>query len=300
MAWAKWTSSLPHKLTNEKDPPVFLNIIKGPKSQPIDRPIGITTDKGILYVANNNPSRIDKFLPSGKRLGSFYVSPKNTLSLPMGIAIDWVGKIYVSDVSNASIKVFDKDGKYLYWFPKPIPGMPVEDPFINPLGLFSQDKNLYVIDAGDSSVKVFSTAGTKLLSFGKPGTDPGDMQYPNSIALTDDNELLVSDSNNARVQIFSSKGKVLGQLEQPIGKRPWLLPRGIAVDGFGRIHVVDNMSHRINVYDKNKKFLFSYGSKDDRDVGEGLNFANGIAIDKELRLIYVADTGNNRIIVWGY
>lgn len=273
--------------------------IKGPKSQPIDRPTGITVHKGVLFVVNNNTGRIDKYLPNGKRLGSFYISSKGTFSQPMGIAVDWVDKIYVSDVSNSSIKVFDENGEYLYWFPKPVPGMPVEDPFITPLNMLFDNKKLYVVDAGDSSVKVFSESGAKLLNFGKPGTVPGEMQYPNSIAINDDNEFLITDSNNARVQIFSNKGNLLGQLEQPKGKRPWLLPRGIAIDGFGRMHVADNFAHRINVYDKNKKFLFSYAGDDDRDTG-GVRFPNSVAVDKDLRLIYVADTDNNRIIVWGY
>lgn len=299
--WLKYSSLLYHRATGENQPPVFLTLFQGSGSLSLSRPLGISTADGKLYVANNNGGRIDIFLPNGKRLRSFHTTPKKTLAQNVGIAVDWVGKVYVGDVANSSVKVFDDKGEYLYWFPKPLPGMPVESPFVQPIGLFSDGKALYVVDGGDSSVKIFSTTGKMNSKFGKNGSGDGEMSFPHSVAILDNGDYVVTDSNNSRVLIFDKSGKYKEQLEQPKteDKRPWLLPRGVAVDGYGRIHVVDNFAHRVHVYNKEKKYLFSYGGKDDRNT-EGLNFPNGIAIDRKLRLIYVTDTGNNRIIVWGY
>lgn len=297
--WLKYSSKLTHRATTEGEAPVFLTLFKGPAVQALNRPIGIAALDGKVYVANNNVGRVDVFLPNGQRLRSFYTTPKGTQAQNIGVAIDWVGKIYVSDVSNSSVKVFDEAGDYLHWFPKPLPGMPVDEPFVRPVNLFSADKKLFVADAGDGSVKIFSTTGRLELKLG--GNQKGDerLVYPNDVAVLDSGEYVVTDPHNSRVLIFDKKGRSTSQLEQPKGKRPWLLPRGVAVDGFGRIHVVDNFAHQINVYDKNKKFLFSYGDKSDRETN-GIQFANGVAVDKELRLIYVTDTGNDRILVWGY
>jgi DNA-binding beta-propeller fold protein YncE len=241
---------------------------------------------------------VDIFLPSGKRLKSFYTANSGVQSQILGLAVDWVGKIYVSDSVNASVKVFDDMGKYLYWFPRPLPGMPPDNAFIKPVSLYSTDKKLYVTDIGDSSVKIYSTDGNFITKFGGAGKGNGQFSYLNSTALNGD-EMLVTDSNNHRVQILDHQGKFKSFLNMPGGKNDWLLPRGIAVDGFGRIHVVDNFANKINVFDPDKKYLFSYPEEDSGDTGS-LDYPNGITIDKDLRLIYVSDSGNDRIIVWGY
>lgn len=288
-----------HKSVSADKPPKFLTAFSGSKSLPLARPLGVFAANGKLYVVNNNGGRIDIFLPNGKRLYSFHTAPKKTVTQNTGITIDWVGNIYISDIANSSIKVFDEKGEYLYWFPKPLPGMPVEKPFVRPIGLLSNEKNLLVVDGGDNKVKIFSTTGRLNQQFGKNDPDNDGMSFPHSLVITEKGEYVVTDSNKSRVLVFDKNGKYKEQLEEPKNESPWLLPRGIAVDGFGRIHVVDNFAHKVRVYNKDKKYLFSYGSKNEKDI-DNLNFPNGIAVDKKLRLIYVTDTGNNRIVVWGY
>lgn len=221
-----------------------------------------------------------------------------TQSQILGVGVDWVGKVYVSETTNGSLKVFDENGKYLYWFPRPLPGMPPDNAFIMPTNIFSVDKKIYVTDVGDSSVKVYSTDGSFIAKFGTSGKNPGQFAYLNGVAINGD-EMLVSDSNNHRVQVMDHRGKFKSFLQMPGGRNDWLLPRGIAVDGFNRIHVVDNFANKINVFSPDKKYLFSYPEEENNDTGP-LNLPNGIAIDKELRLIYVSDTENDRVIVWGY
>lgn len=294
----RYSSTLSHRETDESEAPIFLTLFKGSSTQPLSRPMGVSAFEGKVYVVNNNAGRVDVFLPNGRRVRSFFTAPENGRTQNIGIAVDWVGKVYVSDVTNSSVKVFDDNGDYLYWFPKPLPGMPVEEPFVRPVNLVSHDKQLFVADAGDGSVKVYSTTGRFELKIGGDNGG-GKLVYPNDVAVLESGEYVVTDPQNSRVTIFDKHGKYISELEHPKGNKPWLLPRGVAVDGFGRIHVVDNFAHQINVYDKNKKFMFSYGDRKDQQT-KGLQFANGISIDKELRLIYVTDTGNDRVLVWGY
>nr|WP_269438171.1 6-bladed beta-propeller [Phosphitispora fastidiosa] len=73
--------------------------------------------------------------------------------------------------------------------------------------------------------------------------------------------------------------------------------RGVAVDGNGRLYVVDTISGRVRVFDKNGGYLFSFGQPGSGD-GEFV-YPVGIHVDDSGK-IYIADWGNNRIQVWGY
>lgn len=259
--------------------------------------MGLAVYEGKIYATSNDSKRIDIFLPNGKRLRSFYASAPEIPSQVMGTTVDWVGNIYVSDASNNSIKVFDDSGNYLYGFPRPLPGNAPDAPYISPIGLASKDKKIYAVDAADGTIKIYTTDSRFVAKFGGLGSGKGEFKYPNYLAFDDDGNLIVSDQGNNRVQILSPEGKFISFLESD--KFKWLLPRGVAVDGYGRIHVVDNFAKKVRVFSKDKKYMFSYPKDTNDDAGE-LNFPNSIAVDKELRLIYLSDSGNNRVIVWGY
>jgi hypothetical protein len=78
------------------------------------------------------------------------------------------------------------------------------------------------------------------------------------------------------------------------------LPRGAAIDGRDRLHVVDAVAQAVMVYDvtgPQPKYLFGFG---DWGVGDGqFNYPSDIALDSTGRL-YVADRENNRVQVWSY
>ena len=69
-------------------------------------------------------------------------------------------------------------------------------------------------------------------------------------------------------------------------------PRPLAVTDRDEIAVVDNLNHRVQVFDSNGTFLRSFGHKGE-NAGEFI-YPNGIAIDND-KNVFVADMGNHRV-----
>jgi DNA-binding beta-propeller fold protein YncE len=134
-----------------------------------------------------------------------------------------------------------------------------------------------------------------LLKFGQPGVGNGQFLYPNGITTAKSGEIFVSDSNNTRIQVFSSRGSFLYAFAGP--KNDHLaLPRGLAFDNKNRLHVVDTLKHKVFVFSKQGKLMFSYGNSGDRAAT--FSYPNAIAFAADFKKIYVADKQNNRAAIW--
>ena len=69
-------------------------------------------------------------------------------------------------------------------------------------------------------------------------------------------------------------------------------PRGLDIDGLGRLYVADSSNHRIQVFDSLGTFITQVGGF---GVGPGqFNAPRGVAIGSRGAL-YVTDTDNNRV-----
>ena len=74
-------------------------------------------------------------------------------------------------------------------------------------------------------------------------------------------------------------------------------PKGVAVNDRDEIAVVDELNHRVQVFDSNGTFLRSFGQKG-QNAGE-LSRPYGIAIDRD-RKMFVADSDNNRVQIFNW
>jgi len=95
------------------------------------------------------------------------------------------------------------------------------------------------------------------------------------------------------VQVFAPNGEFRDFLKPPPSDK-FALPRGIAIDKLGRIHVVDTLKNKVYVFSPTHKFLFTYG----QEKNDSLAYPNGIFIDRDTGLIFVTDRLNERITVW--
>lgn len=265
----------------------FLFNISGDGKE-LKTPLGVALSDNKLFVTDSGNSQVQVFTKKGRYLFSFkVVISGNKRSYPMGIAVGDDGNIYVSEITDQKIMVFDPGGTYLHDFPK-------EDKvLVKPVALAFAGGKLYVTDVGDQSIKIFSSRGRLLRKFGRGGDGKGEFAFPNGIAVSGDGTIFVADSNNRRVQVFNKDSEFLTFFKGKLS-----LPRGIAIDGFRRAHVVDTFAQMVRVFNKGGKLLFSYGQD---TVEEGrLSFPNGIAIDDSARRIYIANRVKNCISVWSY
>ena len=58
------------------------------------------------------------------------------------------------------------------------------------------------MDSGNNRISVFTTGGKYERTIGREGKGEGEFMNPRKICITKDNYMIVSDSDNNRVQVF--------------------------------------------------------------------------------------------------
>lgn len=252
-------------------------------------PLAVALSPGAVYVADSGHGSIKVFTSDGAYLRDVPIQPegKDTLPpYPVGLAVDAAGKLYVSDLNGARIlRLSLVEGKSEVFLRRG-----ESSPLVSPVGVLYRGGLIYVNDVGLGQVLVFNEHGTleRVFGFGK-GTGVGYMSYPNFSWLDKDGTLYVADSNNNRLQAFLPGGGAKGVIGSRLN-----VPRGIAGDGRGRLHIVNALEHDVAVVSSAGALLFRYGAPGSAP-GE-FGFPNGIGIDGERA--YVADKLNNRVAVW--
>lgn len=262
---------------------------------------------------------------------------KITLKRPQSGAVDAQGRVYVTDVGNHAVFVFDQAaGTLQVWqqaaerkkFVTPI-GIAIGadgqilvvdaelgrvfrlDRNGQPLGDFGHDLlkrptglardpvrgRIYVSDTHAHDIKVFDDAGVLLEIIGFRGEAGGELNFPTHLAFEGD-KLYVADSMNARVQIFDA----LGSADATLGRRGLYIgnltrPKGVTVDRAGNVYVVESFYDTLLVFNDKGDFLLPIGGTG-KEVGQ-FYLPAGVWHDDQGR-IYVADMFNGRVVVFQF
>jgi sugar lactone lactonase YvrE len=133
-------------------------------------------------------------------------SEPGRLFMPVNLALDQQGRVYVSDIAACRVKIFDTDGKFLRTIGSQgdLPGQ-----FARPKGIaVDREGRVFVVDAASQTCQIFDAAGKTLLSFGEPGGNPEDdiatLNLPAAVCLDYDHV--------ARFQKYAAPGFVLEEL----------------------------------------------------------------------------------------
>jgi sugar lactone lactonase YvrE len=229
--------------------------------------------------------------------GSGAGSQPGEFVFPFGVAVDSRGRFLVTDTEEYDLNDSDGDGDY---DEVAVPG---------------------------NRVQVFSPDGTLETVLGGTGDGPGRFWYPTGVAVDANDQIIVVDSGNNRIQVFSPAGSAGGPLflaeygtfgnfdaldpwaepgDPPLDKL--YFPTSVAVrpgtrlldpdDPDGRLAIVDNGHHRIIVLDAQLQPLMEFGG---HGIDEGsfgaFEYPWGVAIDGEGRF-FVTDAANHRVQVF--
>jgi hypothetical protein len=132
-----------------------------------------------------------------------------------------------------------------------------------------------------------------VLSWGQKGDKPGEFFSPISLAFNKQDELFVTDLNNARVQKFTTGGRFLSSFDLPSDTPPRksCIIGGMAIDDKGLIYLSFMVQNKIAVYDETGKLVRDWGKKGGAD-GEFWQPGGIVIVGNQL---YVADQCNHRV-----
>jgi len=113
----------------------------------------------------------------------------------------------------------------------------------------NMEGNVVVADNRGHFVYVFDKEGNCLRKIGGHGTNSGQFKYPNGLSFLNDNEILIADYGNHRIQQLNIKtGTVVKCFgKRGAGKGEFKNPRDVCLDDEGRIVVADYNNDRIQV-----------------------------------------------------
>ena len=142
----------------------------------------------------------------------------------------------------------------------------------------------------------FDAQGNLLDEWGQQGHGDGQLDRPSGIALDNDENLLVVDTRNHRVQRFTPDGRFLVKWGSfGSGEGQLNMPWGVAVSREGEVYVTDWRNDRVQKFTAGGEFLLAWGES---GSGPGqFNRPAGIAVDGDGD-VYVADWHNHRVQVF--
>lgn len=135
-----------------------------------------------------------------------------------------------------------------------------------------------------------ASTGPRDMFTGGKGGNPGEFNGPIGIAVDSTGNVFIADTNNHRIQKFSSNGKYLGQFGGVGGGNgEFKEPNAVATDPGGNVYVADTWNHRIQKFRADGSFLLRWNGPDPGFYGpRDITVGSG-------NVIYVLDTGNGKV-----
>jgi len=289
----------------------FRFIVGADKLQrPIDKPYGLTTTPGKIFICDTTPGVIDVVDLVKRKMSYFRPEGDATLGMPINIAVDSDGTRYITDTKRNQVLVFKED-EYV--------GMIGKKDEMKPVGVALTKDRIYVTDIQNHCVRVYEKASRKeLFTFPKAGdaNKAAQLFSPTNVAIDKNGRVSVSDTGGFFVNVYEADGKYLRTLgSQGLAPGKFSLPKGIAVDRESRAYVVDANTQVIQVFDAEGRILMYFGDPA-RNGGGSTSLPAGIAIDYdnvkhfqnfvapdftvEYLILLANQTGGQKISVFGF
>jgi len=293
---------------NVQAPPVLLSTIK------VTDPVDIKwTSTSNLYVLSGSTATITEFDASGKVIRSLSKIGSN----PSGLDVDAAGNVYVAMTgdnqvwefkpfestfmietnfaNHGEIGMFDGDaGSAPGWLKKPFD-----------VRVSQNGQSITVSDSGNNRIQRFAHNGRFVSEFGTKGDGPGQLNGPKGLACDEIGiYLFIVDAANGRIIL------ALADDSMPIGTSG---TNGVALGQFSGANHLSANKRALYVADTGNNRVQVFSHVQGGEMHSPVPFNPRIALSGELGLdhpksvaavddfleekLYVADTGNNRVIL---
>jgi DNA-binding beta-propeller fold protein YncE len=191
-------------------------------SEGMVHPVGLAvdTENRLLYVVDVDLDQVLVYDADTYKLlrkigttgHNHELTSRGNFSKPLFVAVDQEGDVYVTDMMNNRVEIFDSKGKFVREFGKACdaPGC-----FQRPRGIaIDGDGHVWVTDGVSDLVQVFSPDGHLLTYFGSYGKLPGQFSSLAGIAIDKRNRVFVGEQQPGRIQMFRYVTDVEAEVER--------------------------------------------------------------------------------------
>ncbi|WP_405642440.1 RICIN domain-containing protein [Streptomyces uncialis] len=249
--------------------------LNGPREVVVD-------SAGAVHVVDSNNHRVRRITTDGKIStlagtgvagfsGDGGPATAARLNLPLGVAMDSSGVLYLADYNNHRVRRITTDGKISTVAGTGVAGFGGDNGPAGPaqlrnpyaLAVDSADA-LYIADSGNHRVrkvtgdgKISTVAGTGVAGFGGDGGPAlsAQLNLPLGVAVDSSGVLYVADARNHRVRRIAADGTVstvtgtgtagFGGDDGPAASAQLNNPLGLAVDCVDALHIADHVNNRV-------------------------------------------------------
>jgi sugar lactone lactonase YvrE len=244
-------------------------------------------------------------------------------NLPVGIAADHAGNLYVADTANHAIRKIRPGGEVttlagLAGQAGTNDGIGSTARFASPSGVALDNTGIvYVADSGNHAIRKITPSGVVTTLAGlasQAGTNDGPgnsarFNWPRAVALDNTTNLYVADSQNFTVRMIAPDGTVTtlaGTAGQPGsedgtgGAARFAWPSGLAADNASNLYVADSDNHTLRKIAPGGSVttvagvIGQAGTNDGPPNASHFNYPEAVAVEGTGNL-YVADTFNHTI-----
>jgi DNA-binding beta-propeller fold protein YncE len=176
----------------------------------LQRPTGIAIDRrrGLVYVtagagSESKHHRVEVFTLQGKYVRTIGTrgNDPGQFNFPANLAVSKDGSLFVVDMLNFRVQVFDPEGVLVTSFGRIGDGQPGTFDKAKSVG-FDSFGNIYVVDSQQGYVQIFNDKFQPLMAFSGRARARGYMAMPTAIAISSQNTIFVADFGGAAVHQF--------------------------------------------------------------------------------------------------
>ena len=202
------------------------------------RPVSVAfTESGDLLVCNIFDNRIFLYTENGQFIS--YIGGEHVRN-PWYLSVSRDGRIITSEFNDKRIKVLTGDGKNLLQSFK----APDCDELLDCV-VYHQDK-FVASRHSNGRVMVFNNAGEYVHDIGSKGSGDGQFSEPRSLVIDKFNRLIICDSGNRRLQLFTLDGKYISQIAGSFFEGGY--PHNAVISNTGNLFVTDTQRHCVYVF----------------------------------------------------